>query len=110
MNVVLHAANGMDENAEVFADACRIGPHFRLEFRRNGFAPVFGAEDHMNCVLGVCVGHVSHLRRLTSLYTSYPALTRWANLCHAYGAEEARFRRVKPTTNARFWRDKRNET
>jgi len=86
MNVVLQPANRMDENAEVFADACRIGPHFRLEFRRNGFAPVFGAEDHMNCVLGVCVGHVSHLRRSASLYTTYPALTRWANFCRAYGA------------------------
>jgi hypothetical protein len=47
-------------------------------------APPAGA----NCVLRVCVGHVSHLRRLITLYAIYPALTRWANLCRAYGARE----------------------
>src|SRR6266702_8703829 len=83
------AVLGIKSNSSRWANeegACRVGPHFRLEFRRNGFAPVFGAEDHMDCVLGVCVGHVSHLRRLTSLYTTYPALTRWANFWRAYGA------------------------
>jgi hypothetical protein len=63
MNVVLYAANGMNENPLVFANACRIGPQSRLEFRGNGLAPVLGAEDDMDHVLGVGVRHVSRLRR-----------------------------------------------
>jgi hypothetical protein len=57
-----------------------------LKFPGNGLAPLFRAEYNMNHVLRVCVGHVSHLRRLPFLYTRSPALTRWAKFCRASGA------------------------
>ncbi len=43
-----------------------------------------GATDEQ--VLERALGHVRHLRCSAFLYTTHPALTRWANLCRASGA------------------------
>jgi len=64
MSVILHTANGMNENPVLFANTRRVSPYLRLKIRGNGFAPIFRAEHDMNYVLSVGVGHVSHLRRL----------------------------------------------
>jgi len=86
MNVIVHAADRTNENPVVFANAGDIGPHSWLEILRDEFGAVFGAEDDVEYVLGVCVRHVSRLRRLAILYITDPALPGWANLCRAYGA------------------------
>jgi len=62
MNVIFRSAHGVNKNVVVFANTCRVGPDLRLKFLGDGFAAVFGAEDNMNYVLRVCVGHVPHLR------------------------------------------------
>lgn len=66
MNVVVYSTDGMQENPMVFADARDVGPHSGLKLFRNCFATMLGAEDDVNNVLGVCVGHVPHLRRWAS--------------------------------------------
>src|SRR5713226_8264349 len=43
-----------------------------------------GATDEQ--VLERALGHVPHLRCSAFLYTTHPALTRWAKVCRAYGA------------------------
>src|SRR5260370_19715826 len=62
MSVILHAANGVDENPLLLANARRVGPYLRSKFCRDGFAPILGAEHDMNYILSVGVRHVSHLR------------------------------------------------
>src|SRR5713226_9768362 len=62
MSVILHAANGVDENPLLLANARRVGPYLRSKFCRDGFAPILSAEHDMNYILSVGVGHVSHLR------------------------------------------------
>src|SRR5258708_5867864 len=62
MSVILHAANGVDENPLLLANARRVGPYLRSKFCRDGFAPIVGAEHDMNYILSVGVRHVSHLR------------------------------------------------
>src|SRR6266851_2410549 len=64
MSVILHAANGVDENPLLLANARRVGPYLRSKFCRDGFAPILGAEHDMNYILSVGVRHVSHLRCL----------------------------------------------
>jgi len=68
-------------------------PNFRrasldwaLELCGDGLASPFGSESDVDCVLSVCVRHVSHLGRLECSYTTGPALTRWANFCRTSGA------------------------
>ncbi len=107
--MVLRAADGVDNDFEVVANACGIGPEARLKFRGDGFAAIFGAEDNVQQVLGVCVGHVACVRRKRPLYIMYityckpyvaptalaivllslPGLTPWANVFRASGASEA---------------------
>ena len=72
MNVIFHSAHGMNKNSVFFANTCCVGPDARLKFLGDGFAAVFGAEDNMNYVLSVCVGHVPHLRCWKSLYITDP--------------------------------------
>ncbi len=86
MNVIFHPSHGMNQNAELLANTFGVGPHARLKFPGEGIAPILGAEHNMNHILSVGVGQVSHLRCLKSSYTTHPALTHWANFCHAYGA------------------------
>src|SRR5260370_5578507 len=62
MSVILYAANGVDENPLLLANARRVGPYLRSKFCRDGFAPILGAEHDMNYILSVGVRHVSHLR------------------------------------------------
>src|SRR5260370_42253672 len=86
MGVVLHTANGMDENPLPFANARRVGPYLRLKVRRNGFASILGAEHNMDHILGIGVRHVSHLR--CSAFYMLPAQRFRAALTfgRAYGA------------------------
>ncbi len=51
-----------------------VRPEARLKFRRDGLLPILGAENNMEHILGVCVGHVPHLRRSSSSYIMHPAL------------------------------------
>jgi len=55
VDVIVHAANGVDNNFKVVADACGVGPEAWLKFGGDRFAAVFGAEDDMKQVLRVCV-------------------------------------------------------
>jgi hypothetical protein len=48
--------------------------------------PAFRAEHHVHDVLCVGMRHVPHLRCSAFLYTTHPALTRWAKVCRASGA------------------------
>src|SRR6266487_1972624 len=64
MSVILHAANGVDENPLLLVNARRVGPYLRSKFCRDGFAPILGAEHDRNYILSVGVRHVSHLRCL----------------------------------------------
>lgn len=63
VDVVLHAANGVDEDFKVVANACGVRPKAGLKFGGDRLAAIFGAEDDMEQVLRVCVGHVPCLRR-----------------------------------------------
>jgi len=84
--VIFHSSHGEDGSFEFLANARCVGPHSRPKVRRQKLLAIFGAEDNVDYVLGVSVGHVPHLRRSITLYTIYPALTRWAKLCRASGA------------------------
>src|SRR5258708_4226149 len=86
MNVIFRSSHGENKNIELLANTRCVRPHSGPKVCRQEFATVFGAENYVNHVFGVCVGHVPHLRRLITLYTISPALTHWANLCRAYGA------------------------
>ena len=64
MNVIFHSVNRVNEDSILFADASEIGAEARLEFLWDQLAAVLGAEDEVDRVLGIGVGHVSRLRRL----------------------------------------------
>src|SRR5216683_636898 len=87
MSVILHAANGVDENPLPFANARRVGPYLRSKFCRDGFAPILGAEHDMNYILSVGVRHVSHLRCLP-FYTLGTQRSRAGLTCDAPTALE----------------------
>src|SRR5216683_6842501 len=87
MSVILHAANGVDENPLLFANARRVGPYLRSKFCRDGFAPILGAEHDMNYILSVGVRHVSHLRCLP-FYTLGTQRSRAGLTCDAPTALE----------------------
>ena len=57
MNVVGGPADGVGEDAVIFADSDDVGPEVGLKILRDGFAAVFGTEDDVEGVLGVGVGH-----------------------------------------------------
>jgi hypothetical protein len=42
MNVIVHPADGVNENFVVLADACGVGPHSGLEFFWDEFGAAFG--------------------------------------------------------------------
>src|SRR5271169_6938296 len=58
MEVVGGAADGVAEDSVIFADSGDVGPEVRLKVMWDGFAAVFGAEDEVESVSGVGVGHV----------------------------------------------------
>src|SRR6266567_4824907 len=87
MSVILHAANGVDENPLLLANARRVGPYLRSKFCRDGFAPILGAEHDMNYILSVGVRHVSHLRCLP-FYTLGTQRSRAGLTCDAPTALE----------------------
>src|SRR6266571_2792302 len=87
MSVILHAANGVDENPLLLANARRVGLYLWSKFCRDGFAPILGAEHDMNYILSVGVGHVSHLRCLP-FYTLGTQRSRAGLTCDAPTALE----------------------
>ena len=101
--MIFHSSHGEDGSFEFLANARCVGPHSRPKVRRQKLLAIFGAEDNVDYVLGVSVGHVPHLRRSITLYTIYPALSHWANLCHAYGAKEEPTTCPLPVTSRQRW-------
>src|SRR6267143_2153078 len=87
MKVIFHPTHGMNIDVELSTNARNVGPQFRPKFAVYRFVPAFRAEHHMHDVLCVGMRHVPHLRCSAFLYTTHPALTRWANLCRASGAD-----------------------
>ena len=110
MDVVGGAADGVGQDAVIFADAGDVGPEVRLKILRNGFAAVFGGENDVEGILCVGVRHgavyimwgrgfssemcgvargyvrtrlVSHLRRSGFYSRFFPGLPAWAKLCRA---------------------------
>jgi len=86
MNVIFGPADGVNENAVLLADACKVRPKQGLMKFTDELAAVLCAEYEVDRDLGVCMRHVSHLRRLTAVYIMDPALAGWANFCRTSGA------------------------
>jgi hypothetical protein len=87
VNVIFHSIDCVKEDSISFADAREIGAEPGFEFPWDQLGAVLGAEDEVDRVLGVGVGHVSRLRRSGNLYITDPLLAEWANFCRASGAE-----------------------
>ena len=66
MDMVFHAANFVNENALVLADANDVAPQAGLMIFGNALAAVFGAKYNVNVVLNQGVSHVSRLQRSDS--------------------------------------------
>src|SRR5947209_4129268 len=80
VNMVLHAANGMNKKFLMFAYACDVRPHAGLEFFRNHSLAFAGAEYNMDYILDVCVRHCAAPPALIIYGDAiFPALTDWAN-------------------------------
>jgi hypothetical protein len=47
VDVVPHAADGVDKDFKVVANACGVGPEAGLKFGGDRLAAIFGAEDNM---------------------------------------------------------------
>src|SRR6266849_10163465 len=86
MKVIFHPTYGMNIDIQLSTNARNVSPQFGPKFTLNGFVPSFRTEHHMHHVLRVGMGHVPHLRCSAFLYTTHPALTRWAKVCRASGA------------------------
>src|SRR6267378_3305074 len=86
MKVIFHPTHGMNIDVELSTNARNVGPQFGPKFAVYRFVPAFRAEHHMHDVLCVGMRHVPHLRCSAFLYTTHPALTRWAKVCRASGA------------------------
>src|SRR6266853_522699 len=96
MNVIVHPTHGMNIDIQLSTNACNVGPQFWPKFAVYRFVSAFRAEHHMHDVLCVGMRHVPHLRCSAFLYTTHPALTRWAKVCRASGA---RTKAEPPTAN-----------
>src|SRR6267143_3698777 len=86
MKVIFHPTHGMNIDVELSTNARNVGPQFGPKFAVYRFVPAFRAEHHVHDVLCVGMRHVPHLRCSAFLYTTHPALTRWAKVCRASGA------------------------
>src|SRR5467141_2082111 len=86
MKVIFHPTHGMNVDVELSTNARNVGPQFRPKFAVYRFVPAFRAEHHVHDVLCVGMRHVPHLRCSAFLYTTHPALTRWAKVCRTSGA------------------------
>src|SRR6266849_1871728 len=86
MKVIFHPTYGMNIDIQLSTNARNVSPQFGPKFTLNGFVPSFRTEHHMHHVLRVGMGHVPHLRCSAFLYTTHPALTRWAKVCRASSA------------------------
>src|SRR5712692_611791 len=86
MKVILHPTHGMNIDIQLSTNARNVSPQFGPKFAVYSFVPAFRAEHHMHDVLCVGMRHVPHLRCSAFLYTTHPALTRWAKVCRASGA------------------------
>src|SRR5229473_727906 len=86
MKVIFHPTHGMNIDIQLSTNARNVSPQFGPKFAVYSFVPAFRAEHHMHHVLRVGMGHVPHLRCSAFLYTTHPALTRWAKVCRASSA------------------------
>src|SRR5258708_3647856 len=86
MKVIFHPTYGMNIDIQLSTNARNVSPQFGPKFAVYRFVPAFRAEHHMHDVLCVGMRHVPHLRCSAFLYTTHPALTRWAKVCRASGA------------------------
>ena len=57
-DVIFHAADGEGQQIMIFADGGGVCPQARQKFAGKYLLAIFGAEDKMNMVLCVAVGHV----------------------------------------------------
>src|SRR6266849_6826732 len=86
MKVIFHPTHGMNIDIQLSTNARNVSPQFGPKFAVYRFVSAFRAEHHMHDVLCVGMRHVPHLRCSAFLYTTHPALTRWAKVCRASGA------------------------
>ena len=56
--MVFHAAHGKGQQIMIFADGCRVRPQARQKVAGKYLLSVLGAEDKVDMVLCVAVGHV----------------------------------------------------
>src|ERR1700733_10037977 len=68
MNVIFRSVDRVNEDSILFADAGEVGAEPGFEIFGDELAAIFGAEDEVDCILGVGVRHVSRLRRFGNLY------------------------------------------
>lgn len=61
MDVVFHTADGKRQQIMIFADGRRICPQARQKVAGKCLLAILGAEDEVDMVLCVAVGHVSSL-------------------------------------------------
>jgi len=55
VDVVFRSPNRERNHAVILGNPREVGPQAGLKFRRDGFAAIFGAEDHMDVVPRKCV-------------------------------------------------------
>jgi hypothetical protein len=65
MNVVFHAANGMDKDVLVLANASGVRPQAFLHLCWDDFPPLFCAENDVHDILEIGMRQVSPLRGST---------------------------------------------
>ena len=61
MNVVFHAADGKRQQIMIFADGRRVCPQARQKVAGKYLRAILGAENKVDMVLCVAVGHLSSL-------------------------------------------------
>jgi hypothetical protein len=59
MDVIFHAAHGKRQQIMIFADGRRVSPQPRQKVAGKYLLAILGAEDEVDMVLCVAVGHVS---------------------------------------------------
>lgn len=63
VKMIVRAANGMDKDAFIFADTGDVGPEPGLRRGADDLGAILCAEDQVDGVLHVAMGHVPRLRR-----------------------------------------------
>ena len=86
MNVIVRAADGLNVDFMILADARAVRPHLRLKFFRDKFAAVLRAEDYVHDILRVRMRHVSRLRRLAVYIPRTQGFRPGLGIFRTYGA------------------------